>query len=485
MILPETYQSRATDAASIPTLDLTAFDSAPLFATCSPPMRSIDALPREIWLSIASLLTREDLLKFRLVSPRQLLPEVNSIVFENLVINVDGSDDLTRWYDAERDGVAIQRLNDVAKSRIADHVRTLTLRVTRPYSLSAFYEERFGEINHPVRNYAQSTTRTISKRISGIFRKGPAKQRFQPSTRRGVDYDKELANGLRNLFKATDLVKLVRIKPADGYVSEYDIVYPSVYGRVLVRTFKALRDVKISANATFEILDCPITHIEESGQSLDQQLVSDVLHKFTTFGFSYRKMAYAVIKRDASSGVLGGGYQRNHYRTQDRLDPKGLGMQLLKAFSVSFSHLEGLMLRGIEDGPHFADLLLSSKAEKPNFRCLKLAHIQVSKETLTSYINPCLHQMQTIVFGRMKMVGEDSHHKIALLDEWIALRQKEGSREWHLETLAFNDFYWTYTNSPSDEIRRRIERLTIRPKTKKKATSPVRGFLGDDSQFAI
>ena len=120
------YRRRPTKPAAIPKLDLTEVDTAPFFATLSPPMRSIDALPRELWLSITSLLSHADLLKFRLVAPRALLADVNQIVFENLVVDVDGSDDLTRWYDAERDGMALQRLNDVAKSRIADHVRTLS-----------------------------------------------------------------------------------------------------------------------------------------------------------------------------------------------------------------------------------------------------------------------------------------------------------------------------------------------------------------------
>jgi hypothetical protein len=55
-----------------------------------------------------------------------VLPFINAIVFENLIIDVDGTDDLPRWVEAEADGVAIKRLQEVAASRISDHVRVLS-----------------------------------------------------------------------------------------------------------------------------------------------------------------------------------------------------------------------------------------------------------------------------------------------------------------------------------------------------------------------
>lgn len=92
----------------------------------APKFRSIDALPHEILMQITAQLAKEHLLKLRLVAPRFLLPAINAMVFENLIINVDATDDLTRWEDAEADGVALKRLQDVAASRIADHVRVLS-----------------------------------------------------------------------------------------------------------------------------------------------------------------------------------------------------------------------------------------------------------------------------------------------------------------------------------------------------------------------
>jgi hypothetical protein len=87
---------------------------------------SIDALPLELMRQISSLLQKEDLLKLRLVAPRTVLPFINAIVFENLVIDIDGTDDLPRWVEAEADGVAIKRLQEAAASRISDHVRVLS-----------------------------------------------------------------------------------------------------------------------------------------------------------------------------------------------------------------------------------------------------------------------------------------------------------------------------------------------------------------------
>lgn len=87
---------------------------------------SIDELPLELMRQISSLLQKEDLLKLRLVAPRTVLPFINAIVFENLIIDVDGTDDLPRWVEAEADGVAIKRLQEVAASRISDHVRVLS-----------------------------------------------------------------------------------------------------------------------------------------------------------------------------------------------------------------------------------------------------------------------------------------------------------------------------------------------------------------------
>jgi hypothetical protein len=89
-------------------------------------MISIDALPLELLQHILSMLNRSDLVKFRLVAPRRVLPEVNALVFKNVLIDVDTTDNLTRYPGAEEDGVALQRLKDIAASRIVEHVNILS-----------------------------------------------------------------------------------------------------------------------------------------------------------------------------------------------------------------------------------------------------------------------------------------------------------------------------------------------------------------------
>jgi len=90
-------------------------------------MLSIDALPLELWFQVSSYLSTAEVLKFRLVAPRILLPTINAAVFENFVVDIDGTDDLTRWEEAEADGIALKRLQEVAASRIVEHVRVLSM----------------------------------------------------------------------------------------------------------------------------------------------------------------------------------------------------------------------------------------------------------------------------------------------------------------------------------------------------------------------
>jgi hypothetical protein len=89
-------------------------------------MLSIDALPLELWLHIAAYLSKAEILKFRLVAPRILLATINATLYENLVVDVDGTDDLPRWEEAEAYGIAVNRLQEVAASQIVQHVSILS-----------------------------------------------------------------------------------------------------------------------------------------------------------------------------------------------------------------------------------------------------------------------------------------------------------------------------------------------------------------------
>jgi hypothetical protein len=103
-------------------------------------MQGIGDLPVELLISITNQISRKDVLNLRLCAPRNILPFINAIVFREIYLSIDTSDDLERWQlEEEKEGVALQRLVDVSQSRIVEHVRVLVLRVARPYSLVAAF----------------------------------------------------------------------------------------------------------------------------------------------------------------------------------------------------------------------------------------------------------------------------------------------------------------------------------------------------------
>ena len=103
-------------------------------------MQGIGDLPIELLISITNQISHKDLLNLRLCVPRSVLPFINAIVFREIYLPIDASDDLERWQlEEEKEGVALQRLVDVSQSRIVEHVRVLVLRVARPYSLVAAF----------------------------------------------------------------------------------------------------------------------------------------------------------------------------------------------------------------------------------------------------------------------------------------------------------------------------------------------------------
>jgi len=99
-------------------------------------MQGLGDLPVELLFIITDQISRKDLLNLRLCAPRNILPFFDVIVFREIYLPIDTSDDLERRrLDDEKEGVALQRLVDVSQSRIVKHVRILVLRVARLYSL--------------------------------------------------------------------------------------------------------------------------------------------------------------------------------------------------------------------------------------------------------------------------------------------------------------------------------------------------------------
>ena len=101
-------------------------------------MQGLGDLPIELLIIIIDQISRKDILKLRLCAPRNVLPLIDTIVFREIRLSIDTSDDLERWKgEDEKEGVALQRLVDVPQSRIVKLVRVLVLRIARP-SLSIF-----------------------------------------------------------------------------------------------------------------------------------------------------------------------------------------------------------------------------------------------------------------------------------------------------------------------------------------------------------
>ncbi|KAG8849773.1 hypothetical protein FRB91_009605 [Serendipita sp. 411] len=426
-------------------------------------MRSIDSLPQELWLQISSQLNREDLLKFRLVAPRTVLPQINSILFENLVVDVDGTDDLTRWEEAEADGVALDRLRQVTNSRIADHVRILTLRLTRPYSLSAYYEEKLGVKKYPYGNPPPENK--LMRRVSRIFG-GFGKESGPPKPRKNVDYESELSSALEALFKATDLVKMVRIIEPVGFNSQYDLVYPSIYARVLVRVFRALQRVSIPSGATLEMWDCPVTHLEESGLSLDKDIIVHALGKFSKFYMSTRTMGYAITKPGTLSALTGNRSYTPRGYTYVPMAKNGLGYQFLKGLSVGMTSLEAVKIRGSHKHVNIFDTLFDSDYQWPHLRHLELDTFHVQGDILARFLTARLPQLQTLILRNGKLetsAGKTFYSRKELIETWVALRKSLPPAEWKLETLEMTSSYEGFGDLSYTEVQSYIKLLVLPP----------------------
>jgi len=99
-------------------------------------MQGLGNLPVELLIIIIDQISRKDILKLRLCAPRNVLPLIDTIVFREIFLPIDTSDDLERWkWEDEKEGVTLRRLVEVSQSRLVKHVRVLVLRIAGPYEL--------------------------------------------------------------------------------------------------------------------------------------------------------------------------------------------------------------------------------------------------------------------------------------------------------------------------------------------------------------
>ena len=408
-------------------------------------MQGIGDLPIELLLNITNQFSRRDLLNLRLCAPRKILPFINGILFREIYLRIDTSDDLERWQlEEEKQGVALQRLVDVSQSRIVEHVRVLVLRVARPYSLvAAFGIFSFTLSSYPVthafvdkRDAAQkkaplfppstsngSVTGFLQRAFSSTHELRPQDRSSRKSSTTHPpkrNYARELAKALQSLVSATDVVTTIRLAQPTGFNSPYDIVYPTVYGRALTRLFDALLGVTFapSVGTTLELYDCPLMHLQESGLSLDGKVIKRVAAKFSRLSLETRRMEYPLDHQATK-------------RTQ-------LGRQLIDGLRASGDHLMGLSLRGTSDW--VPKQFIVSENNYPSLTHVVLASIWVCSTVFVPFVSNRLPRLISLHASDIHFDGGEIRWQEAF-DIWRAIKrsvreQGQGLKLEHLDLKA-------------------------------------------------
>jgi hypothetical protein len=231
------------------------------------------------------------------------------------------------------------------------------------------------------------------------------------------------------LFKATDLVRTVRLTQPEGFNSEYDIVYPSVYARVLVRLINALQEVSIPDNATLELLDCPITHLEEAGLTLDEDLVRVVTSKFSKLVLGTRAMGYAVVKPGTTN------LKTRPYDGQKAVGVRSLGGQLLRGLSKNTLHIEDLKISCGYRDKSIIYPFLEPKHQWPQLRHLELRRFAADGQVLSNFTNAIIVQVSTMILVDGMLSAVDTIGWRFIYDNWISIKESKPKDEWTLKSL--------------------------------------------------
>lgn len=245
------------------------------------------------------------------------------------------------------------------------------------------------------------------------------------------DYAAQLAFALQALFKATDLVTTVRVVEPEGFNSEYDVVYPSIYGRVLVRLFTAVKDVTtMPSNVCLELLDCPVSHLEESGLSLDPAIAEAAIKKFSRLKLKLRNMGYAVNTP--------GTKRQGGYYTGGALRRGGLGDQFLKAFETNVDHLVSLRIDASHRQPYIIDRIIGAKSSWPSLRELFLYNFEVDVEDFGHFMVQCLPRLETLALenGTLKTKGAFTTGWNDLFEVWLTIKKEHAPDNWEMKKIS-------------------------------------------------
>jgi hypothetical protein len=317
--------------------------------------------------------------------------------------------------------------------------------MVRPHRDAYFHtqfreEQKLGVKNQPIRYTEKPPKASTLKRISSLFLLKPNKviHWILPN----VDYAAELASALQQLFKATDLVSQVQIVQPNGYNSEYDVVYPSIYARILVRFLTAVQSVNIPENTTLELLDIPVTHLEEAGLELSAPVASRALSKFSSLTLRSRYMAYEVVPQGSVKRA------RSLFRLDPGLNMNGLGYQLLTAIGTSNSNFKSLKI--FDDARTSLIDHIVSTTQWPNLRRLAFENFRVTAESFEPFMVACLPQLEALSLRNGTLLYKGPHPAAWKdhFDAWVTLKEGLPTDQWSLKLLIAVNLYSTHASAP-------------------------------------
>jgi len=232
------------------------------------------------------------------------------------------------------------------------------------------------------------------------------------------NYAAELANALRALVLAADMITTIRLTQSIGYYSHRDIVYPTVYGRALMRLFDALLGVTFapSVGATLEIHDCPLINPRESGLFLDEVVIKKVVAKFSHISLETHHVNHTF----------------NYQWAQ-------LGQQLVDGLYASGDHLTGLSLRG---APYWiSKRLIVSEDNYPSLTYIALFSIWISSAIFVPFISSRLPQLISLHASYIYL--DEGERWQEAFDVWRAVKRsvKEQGKDLKLKHLTLVALY--------------------------------------------
>jgi len=191
-----------------------------------------------------------------------------------------------------------------------------------------------------------------------------------------------------------------------------------------------LRDADIPENATLELLNCPITHLEEVGFTIDEALIEAVASKFSNITLRTRAMGYAIIKPGTTD------LKTKPYNAQKAAGVRGLGSQLVRGLSKSGSHTRSLEISCVHPDPSVTQPFIEPKCEWSLLRRLELQHFSVDAQLFGDFTCKVIVHLETMILSNGALTSENGEADWrSLYERWVSIKQSTIPSEWTLKTL--------------------------------------------------